>query len=498
MNPKTATLGQRLAEMQKRWLASKRPEQELIYAKEFGAPFASEFAKLPLHGAPLDFQDKRPRALVSLLGMSWQPVALMAAFLRPERILVLGTKESLGKEVDGEKVFDTIVRVSGLDPSRFEEPETVSDHDETEIYDQVRAFMRRHRLESRQLAVDPTGGKKSMSVAAGLAGFLEGAWLVYVDYGKYVTEHRIPLAGTEYPRLLKNPLDERGDLELDRIRRAFDFGSYAEAETRAQILSERVYQPRLAEAHLELARAYRAWNAFRFADAVAPLKRLVDLISLNGTRTGWEELVAQYDQMRMNLRFLEGVVSRRQSGERPATREEGLPFVLNHYAAARRAFEAGEHSLATMLLYSTVEKLVDLCLWTPYGLDDEKPDYARLEADASWSVERYHENGRGFFGKKDYRERALGGPIQYANGIVLLATLEPSLELQTEFGNLKGIAAVRNKCEFEHGLIPCPKEPKQFESFFASVRRLLSRLLGGEAAFEGRQRELRFPRLGSS
>ncbi|HCF61180.1 MAG TPA: hypothetical protein DFS52_24680, partial [Myxococcales bacterium] len=107
--------------------------------------------------------------MVSLLGMSWQPVALMAAFLRPERILVLGTKESLGKEVDGEKVFDTIVRVSGLDPSRFEEPETVSDHDETEIYDQVRAFMRRHRLESRQLAVDPTGGKKSMSVAAGLA-----------------------------------------------------------------------------------------------------------------------------------------------------------------------------------------------------------------------------------------------------------------------------------------------------------------------------------------
>ncbi|MGI5864020.1 MAG: hypothetical protein ACOX6T_18465 [Myxococcales bacterium] len=296
---------------------------------------------------------------------------------------------------------------------------------------------------------------------------------------------------------MKNPLDERGDLELERIRRAFDYGSYAEAETRAQILSERVYQPRLAEAHLELARAYRAWDAFRFADAIKPLRRLVELVSTSAGRVGWESLAAQYELMRWNQRFLEGLVSRLQGGERPPTREDGMPFVLNHFAAARRDFEVGEHSLAVMLLYSTVEKIVDLCLWDPYGLNDEKPDYGKLEANPSWSLERYHENGRAFFGKKDYEERPLGGPIQYANGIVLLATLEPQLELNAVFGELKGLATVRNKCEYEHGLVPRPIELKRFEDFFGVVGRLIAKLVGGEAAFEARLKELQFPSLGS-
>jgi hypothetical protein len=53
-----------------------------------------------------------------------------------------------------------------------------------------------------------------MSASAALAGFLAGAPLVYVDYHEYHGLNRIPVAGTEYSRLMKNPLEVLGELEL--------------------------------------------------------------------------------------------------------------------------------------------------------------------------------------------------------------------------------------------------------------------------------------------
>ena len=98
--PTTVTLPSLLEEVQQRWLAPQpREKQDALYASEFAPAFAPLFAELPLHDAPDGFG--RPRALVSVLGFSWQPVALMAAWARPERLLVIGTKESLSLKVAG-------------------------------------------------------------------------------------------------------------------------------------------------------------------------------------------------------------------------------------------------------------------------------------------------------------------------------------------------------------------------------------------------------------
>ena len=83
MMPRSAVLSQALEEIQQRWLGLPREEQDELYAKEFGPQFAPLFAGLPLYNAPRDFE--RPRHLVSVLGFSWQPVALMAAWVRPTR-----------------------------------------------------------------------------------------------------------------------------------------------------------------------------------------------------------------------------------------------------------------------------------------------------------------------------------------------------------------------------------------------------------------------------
>jgi hypothetical protein len=292
-----------LAAIQKRWLALPRRQQDELYATEFAPAFAPLFTELPLHGTPAGFE--RPRALVSVLGFSWQPVALMAAWARPERMLVIGTKESLALTVAGEGVLSAISRLSGVDRDRIRATEA-GDPGEADIYRAVRDFLRGAGVDSRQVFIDPTGGKKSMSSSATLAGFLAGAPLVYVDYAEYHGSNRIPVAGVATQRT-----------------------------------------------------------------------------------------------------------------DKPASVKEGRALLAWYLAAAGRLLEAEKPSLAVLLTYAAIERYVDLCIWTEFGLGDEAPDYRRIED--TLDRKRYYQADRRLFGKS-YRPRELDGPLMFGNGAQLLAT----------------------------------------------------------------------------
>lgn len=112
MTAHLAKLSEDLARIQELWKEAKRPDQDRIYAADFGPKFAPLFADLPLRGAPKELG--RPVALISVLGLSWQPVALMASWARPKRMLLLGTEESLGISVGEEPVLKLISRISGI------------------------------------------------------------------------------------------------------------------------------------------------------------------------------------------------------------------------------------------------------------------------------------------------------------------------------------------------------------------------------------------------
>lgn len=130
-------LPEELRKVQQRWLTLARKDQDELYAEEFAIPFARLFSQLPLFGAPASLV--RPRALASLLGFSWQPVALMTAWCHPERILVLGTAESLKMKVAGEGVLSVIARVGGIDSGEDREQAGGRPHEE-DIYRPVREF----------------------------------------------------------------------------------------------------------------------------------------------------------------------------------------------------------------------------------------------------------------------------------------------------------------------------------------------------------------------
>lgn len=468
IRPTTADLTPELKSIQGKWLRAKREEQDLLYAREFGPAFVPLFSGLPLHGWAGD----RPRfkALISVLGLSWQPLALMAAWAKPESILLIGTTDSLGNKVNGEPVLNVISRLSGV-PIHCFIPHRIDDPEELAIYRAVRSFVQEHDLAPHEIAVDPTGGKKSMSASAALAGYLAGAWIVYVDYAEYTVERRIPVAGTEYPRLLQNPLQVFGEIEFDRVKNAYRRGNYEEAYHLAEILAARLYEPREAEALALLAKAYGAWHHFLFKQAADEMDRLAEHLDrfVQFGRWPWcRDIMYKVQVQRHVIRELSELTARVCEQEMPKTVEEAFPLVLNHLAAAERSLDNGHVGAAVLLVYATLERYVDLCLWVHYGLDDEDPDYAKLNLD----IQAFHNTGGIMHGKR-YERRDPTGKITLSLGSQLLATLRPELLPQDFLRKILGLMNDRNKCEFEHGLCPRALAVEKVARHIQTVKRLL-------------------------
>jgi CRISPR-associated protein (TIGR02710 family) len=477
-----------LLEIQRRWLDLPRNGQDELYAKEFAGPFARLFADLPLHGAPAAMP--RPRALVSVLGLSWQPVALMAAWCKPQRMLVLGTEESLKLAPADEGVLSLVARVAGVSRDTIEHVR-VDDPGEADIYRAVRDFLHRSGVAAREVFVDPTGGKKSMSASAALAGFLAGAPLVYVDYAEYHGPNRIPIAGTEYPRLVTNPLEVMGDFELRDVFGAFNRSDFQEAERLAERLAKRLYEPREAECVARLACGYGAWDRFDFGAARQALGEARDMLDRFANQGRWAWAPAGRAALERNLPALEALS---QIEKQPDRIEAGIPLLVWYLAKARRLLDAGQPSLAVLLTYAAVERYVDLCLWIAFGLDDEKPDYSRVAERLDRT--KYDEAGRRLFGN-DYKPRDLEGPLMFTNGAQLLAALAPQRLDMSDLGPLKGLSSVRNKCEYEHGFLPQVPSRKDAGGYLDKAREIVARLRGGQDL----QRMLddhSFPTLGTS
>ncbi len=467
MKPVVAKLTKELLNTREKWLSSGRECQDAIYYREFAPDFVPLFARLPLHGC-LDPPDIK--ALICVLGLSWQPAALMSAWANPDHVMLLGTEESLGKAVDGDGVLDAVINASDLTRDRFSVFRIEGDP-ELEIYRKVRTFIERHNLKPHEIAVDPTGGKKSMSLSAGLAGFLCGAWILYVDYKSYHDEKRLPLAGTEFPRLLQNPLRVFGDLEFDKIWKSYRNGSFEAAASLAEDLAGKLYEPKEAEALKCMARGYGAWHGFNFAAAIKQLEMLKEYIGRFGRIGRWAWGERFYGVLELQIPILgrlADITKKASSGDKPDSMGEALPLILNHLASAERTLSFHANGAAMLLAYAAMERYVDLALWVHYGLDDQKPDYPRLNL--SRRMERFHGIGEKMHGKDQYRPREPAGPVGLALGIQLLAALKPELMPEGRFKGLNAMMQQRNRCEFEHGLGATPLHLNDVEKHIQPIR----------------------------
>ena len=213
-------------------------------------------------------------ALILTVGFSPEPLILSILSIEPEQIAFLYTPET-------ERLLDRVQQETGLSLSQID-LHKIDGSSTVEVYE---AIMERYEKWGRptKIAVDITGGKKSMVGGAAMAGAALGANIYYVDNTKF-TQGK-PEPGSEYLSLLDNPYTVFGDLEVERAKGLYDRHDYAGAsrifnELETQVKMNDLNQAKVYEAYRLLCATYEAWDNLNVSGAKTDLDQL--LVILDG------------------------------------------------------------------------------------------------------------------------------------------------------------------------------------------------------------------------
>lgn len=169
--------------------AGKSEEAEQVYYEELFDAVVERFVD--------KYVDKRPdELLVSLLGLSPEPIILTAKAMQPETHLIISNpvNEDIIKTLD--KYLNKKYKLVILKRDDFQT-----------IYKTIKESL--HDYLTRNITIDITGGKKSMVASASIFGKDYSSRIVYVDFAEYQKELRKPIPGSEFLNIVYNPLKDQ-------------------------------------------------------------------------------------------------------------------------------------------------------------------------------------------------------------------------------------------------------------------------------------------------
>ncbi|HIT61455.1 MAG TPA: TIGR02710 family CRISPR-associated protein, partial [Candidatus Fimousia stercorigallinarum] len=206
--------------------------------------------------------------LIMSVGTSYEPLVLDIQLLQPKRILFLYTERT-------QYILNKIVKYCKLDAVTYSK-RRVHETDPLDIYREIKAaYLKWDRPD--KLYIDFTGGTKSMSAAAAMAGAVINVQLIYIGTTQYLTDFRKPEPGTEELYYISNPVEIFGDLEIEKAFTLFDKYNYSGARKKLEELKESVPTPDIRQQLsfvFNLALAYEHWDALEFAQAYEAMQIL--------------------------------------------------------------------------------------------------------------------------------------------------------------------------------------------------------------------------------
>lgn len=265
------------------------------------------------HRVPAHRRPESVELLVLLCGTSPQPLLLSASFVKPRRVMLVGSSSVQGRDamarVDQE--LRSVERKDGVVFERVESCE-IAANDPTEAYRELAAEIRQRQTELKlkpaQILVDITGGKKTMVAAAFLVCSELGLRSAYVD-AEYDERARMPRPGTANYVLLRDPVAAYRVRELREVVSLVRRARYAAATNLlSQLLEYDLTVPRAnLEEALKRLRCLDAWSDRRMSevkDAPGELGAFGVEWAKQSGRTGWSlNACAKVDAGRLLSRF---------------------------------------------------------------------------------------------------------------------------------------------------------------------------------------------------
>ena len=215
-----------LQKVTKEWMALERKTlQQRKEADQFYDDNLMQLIEKSFIRRNKDKVTERVDYLIVSVGTSYEPIVLSIRLFRPKQILFLYTEIT-------EKILNKIVDYCGLDASSYQKCR-VHETNPVDIYREIKqAYLQWNR--PRKLFIDFTGGTKSMSAAAAMAGAVIDVQMVYVGTNDYLVDFRKPYPGSETLFYIDNPLSIFGDLEIEKAMVLFDRANFSGAMEQQQ------------------------------------------------------------------------------------------------------------------------------------------------------------------------------------------------------------------------------------------------------------------------
>lgn len=431
--------------------------------------------------------------LAVTVGTSHEPIVLNLRLLKPEKVYFIYTEKSA-------EVMNRVIRDSELSPESYEK-QKVDEVDPLNIY---RAFLDMYLAWNQPtgLVIDFTGGTKTMSATAALAGAMMHAQMVYVATVDYLEDFRKPRPGSERLVYIDDPLAVFGELEFSKAIGLFGRKNYAGAASQLAQLKERIPDPNLRQqmnfAWL-LAKAYEAYDSLDLEEAWPYMVRLnMELQRDRRIHPGFL-LMEQAEHLSEQEKVFE------ELAKIPPLMREGkqmqvlktsklihtLMFAMYQNAANRKTQE--KYDMATLLYYRLLEMISQRRL-ARYNLNVSQMDYLAISTqnvrnqtlkgmEPKERLTYMKQQALEIRGKLFHKNVSDYLPTQAAllDSFLILTILEDGImEAKNGKGSggvellkrIRSMVLLRNQSIFAHGLGPVEKEKfLKFEEFVTFVFR---------------------------
>ena len=375
--------------------------------------------------------------LISLLGFTPDTVVLAYKFAAPDTFVVLHTKET-------EKFLETVARYTHVPlASFFHEP--FVEEPSIDIYRALEAALKRFPKGAR-IAVELTGGKKTMGGALAVAAGILDIDQLYIDYKEYMPRFRKPKPVSTYIHLVENPMrlsvDLFGGIEIDRATEFFNVGKYDISQALFQQAGKRMANPRLAEICADLSQFYSLWNSFTFVEA----KNLSLLL--------FDQILRFSDQLTTRFRIDLNVLRNQFTTVQKLANSDKTALLWNFFFGAERYEKNDQNDIAALLYYRTMEDIFDNALRDiNVNFDRSNPDYTLFGVDLEELRSSFATFRQSVF-KKDSQIEGLPSQLAMFDSLCLLAVLGHHLPQDIKAQKIANIATVRNLSIYAHGMKP--------------------------------------------
>jgi CRISPR-associated protein (TIGR02710 family) len=390
-------------------------------------------------------QKGKSKHLISLVGFSPEPIILTIRALQPEKVYFIAT-------ADTENQLNLIVEKCNLKPSQYYK-EIVDSSRTVEVYAAIKKFSA--GITPRELAIDITGGKKSMVGGGAEAGGILGCSVFYVDYAEYDKDLRKPKPGTEFLNFLENPYEVFGDLEIKRAHSLYEQGDYTAAIEILSQLIRRVPDPAGLEIKLQLVCLMQNWEDYQFAKALRNAENALELINR------YRQLHNLKPLLDIKLQILGSL-----------TGNEAEKWIIpNHLIISERYYQRGKFDFAILLLYRTLEMVFSYRLSLEYGIDASDPNYQKRPD----LLDKYREVIQSIYQYNSRLPEGLPVKIGLMAAAMLLQAMDDQLVSGVSLSQINLEAEKRNKGILAHGVQP--NTAKQYQSMAKAFLPIISRFL---------------------